>query len=124
MPSSNPRYSDPKKRARALRLVYDRAKAGEPCGICHQPIDLTFPKWWRDPRDNKRKLTPWSLECDEIVPVSLGGSPYDPENIQPAHRICNQIKGNRTQRKATQETEGLQALRSSQSRDGTTTRTW
>lgn len=34
-----------------------------------------------------------SYELDEIVPVSKGGSPYDPGNVQPAHRICNQRKG-------------------------------
>ena len=38
---------------------------------------------------------PMSFEVDEIVPVSLGGSPIDPNNVQPAHRICNQRKGNR-----------------------------
>ena len=36
---------------------------------------------------------PMSFEVDEIVPVSLGGSPIDPNNVQPAHRICNQRKG-------------------------------
>lgn len=37
-----------------------------------------------------------SYELDEIVPVSKGGSPYDPGNVAPAHRLCNQRKGNRT----------------------------
>lgn len=37
-----------------------------------------------------------SYELDEIVPVSRGGSPYDPGNVQPAHRLCNQRKGNGT----------------------------
>lgn len=32
---------------------------------------------------------------DEIVPVSRGGSPIDPGNVQPAHRIRNRRKGNR-----------------------------
>lgn len=36
-----------------------------------------------------------SFEVDEIVPVSRGGSPIDQANVQPAHRICNQKKGNR-----------------------------
>ena len=36
-----------------------------------------------------------SYELDEIIPVSLGGSELDPENVQPAHRICNERKGNR-----------------------------
>ena len=32
---------------------------------------------------------------EEIVPVSRGGSPIDPGNVQPAHRIRNRRKGNR-----------------------------
>ena len=36
-----------------------------------------------------------SFEVDEIVPVSKGGSPYDRANVAPAHRICNQRRGNR-----------------------------
>lgn len=36
-----------------------------------------------------------SFECDEILPVSRGGSEYDMNNVQAAHRICNQRKGNR-----------------------------
>lgn len=35
-----------------------------------------------------------SFEVDEVVPVSLGGDPLDFANTQPAHRICNQRKGN------------------------------
>lgn len=29
------------------------------------------------------------MECDELIPVSRGGSPYDRENVAPAHRCCN-----------------------------------
>nr|DAM59856.1 MAG TPA: HNH endonuclease [Caudoviricetes sp.] len=36
-----------------------------------------------------------SFEVDEVVPVSRGGSPIDRANVQPAHRICNQRRGNR-----------------------------
>ena len=36
-----------------------------------------------------------SFEVDEIVPVSKGGDPLDFGNTQPAHRICNQRKGNK-----------------------------
>lgn len=52
--------------------------------MCGQPIDYSLPA-----------LDPWSYELDEIVPVSLGGSELDPDNVQPAHRICNQRKGNK-----------------------------
>ena len=57
---------------------------GLPCAICAAPIDYSLPAG-----------DPWSYELDEIVPVSLGGSELDPGNVQPAHRICNQRKGNR-----------------------------
>lgn len=36
-----------------------------------------------------------SYELDEIIPVSRGGDPFDIDNVQPSHRICNQRKGNR-----------------------------
>lgn len=34
-----------------------------------------------------------AFEVDEIVPVSRGGDPLDFDNTQPAHRACNQRKG-------------------------------
>lgn len=48
------------------------------CRLCGRPIDMTlkFPD-------------PWSWSCDEIVPVALGGSPYDRGNVQEAHLHCN-----------------------------------
>jgi hypothetical protein len=60
---------------------------------------MTLPQWFVDPKDGKRKRAPWSCECDEIIPVSLGGSPIDENNIQPVHRACNVRKGNGTQRR-------------------------
>ena len=94
MPSSNPRYLNWKARERVVKLARQRAADGEPCGICGEPIDMTLPQWYVDPKDGKRKRAPWSCECDEIVPVSLGGSPIDERNTQPVHRACNIRKGN------------------------------
>lgn len=51
---------------------------GTPCWICGLPIDQGLPSG-----------DPLSLECDELVPVSAGGSPYDRGNVAPAHRCCN-----------------------------------
>ncbi len=69
----------------ARRKVRAWLKAqGLPCAICGRPIDYELPAG-----------DPWSFEVDEIVPVSRGGSPIDPANVQAAHRICNQKKGNR-----------------------------
>ena len=99
MPSSNPRYGNWKARERALRYVRQRAAQGEPCGICHKPIDLSMPQTIIDPKDGKRKRAPWSLECDEIIPLSMGGSPIDRNNVQPTHRVCNQRKGGKKNRR-------------------------
>lgn len=93
--SSNPRYHRWSARQRVLRLVRSRALAGECCHICGQPIDLSLPQTYVDPKDGKIKRAPWSLECDELIPVSLGGDPFDPKNVAPSHRICNQRRGNR-----------------------------
>ena len=91
--ATNPRRANWKAREEVVKLVRLRALGGEPCGICGKPIDLDRPQWWQDPSDGKRKRAPWSLECDEVIPVARGGSPIDPDNVQPAHRICNQRKG-------------------------------
>ncbi len=61
------------------------ASLGLPCALCGEPIDYSLPP-----------LDPRSFELDEIVPVSLGGDPLDPSNVQPAHRFCNARRGNRT----------------------------
>ena len=112
MPSSNPRWRNHKARAQALADVRRRAWNGEPCGICGLPIDMARPQWYVDPSDGKRKRAPWSCECDEIVPISLGGLPYG-DNVQPAHRACNQRKGNGMRRR--DETLSL---------EGATSREW
>lgn len=57
---------------------------GLPCHICGRPIDYDLPAG-----------DPMSFEVDEIVPVSRGGSPIDRANVAPAHRVCNQRRGNR-----------------------------
>ena len=76
------RYARNGTRRRKLRA---RLKAlGNPCAICGQPIDYTLPAG-----------DPLSFEVDEIIPVSLGGDELDPNNVQAAHRICNQRKGNK-----------------------------
>ena len=55
-----------------------------PCHICGRAIDYSLPAGH-----------PMSFEVDEIVPVSKGGSPIDRSNVAPAHRICNERRGNR-----------------------------
>lgn len=82
-------------RKRTAAAIRSRVFAGEPCALCGRPIDLTLPQTYVDPKDGKVKRAPWSLEIDEIIPVSKGGLPYG-ANCQPSHRICNQRAGNKT----------------------------
>ena len=117
MPSTNPRYFDSAARSRVRDIVKARILSGEPCALCGQPIELDAPQWYVDPKDGRRKRAPWSWEVDEIVPVSKGGSPYDPANVQPAHRICNQRAGDKRPRRAT-------VVRQVARVDGETTADW
>ena len=77
----NPRRANGHRRTELRRWL--RAQ-GLPCHICGMPIDYSLP-----PGD------PMSFEVDEIVPVSRGGSPLDRDNVAPAHRLCNQRRGNK-----------------------------
>ena len=69
-------------RDRARRRVAQRVRAGEPCALCHRPIDLSlaFPD-------------PMSFVVDHSTPTSLGGTDtYD--NCRPAHHRCNGQRSN------------------------------
>ena len=35
-----------------------------------------------------------SFSLDHLVPLSMGGELSNPENVQPAHRLCNMQRGN------------------------------
>lgn len=56
----------------------------ETCALCGREVDKSLPAG-----------QPLSPELDEIIPVSRGGSPYDIDNLQLVHRICNERKSNR-----------------------------
>ena len=43
---------------------------------------------------------PQSPEVDELLPVSLGGDPYDRSNVRLAHRLCNQKRSNKLPKEA------------------------
>ena len=73
---------------RKLRL-WLRAQ-GRPCWICQAfgldgEIDYSLPSGH-----------PYSFEIDELIPVSKGGSPIDRNNVDAAHRRCNQWRGNKS----------------------------
>lgn len=93
----NVRYYGPggwKAREAMRRICRARAASGEPCALCGRPIDMAAPQTYVD-KDGRRKRAPWSMEVDELVPVSRGGSPTDPANVRPVHRICNERRGAR-----------------------------
>ena len=77
---------DPRKINSSLRSTMRKRVLAtyDTCAICGREVDKTLPY-----------LDPLAPEVDEIIPVSRGGSPYDWDNLQLVHRVCNQRKGNR-----------------------------
>lgn len=93
MAKANPRRANGSRR-NAIRARW-RA-IGDPCHLCGKAIDYSLPAGH-----------PMSFEVDEIVPVSKGGDPLDFANTQPAHRVCNQRKGNGSRRPGRPKGRGL-----------------
>ena len=83
--AGNPRKANGARRRGVLAWV---RSLGAPCWICGLPIDYGLSQG-----------DPLSCECDEIVPVSRGGSPYDRDNVAAAHRCCNNWRGNKPARR-------------------------
>lgn len=52
-----------------------------PCSICGLPINYDL-----------KSPDPWSFTVDHIIPITNGGT-SDIENLAPAHRRCNLVKG-------------------------------
>ena len=69
-----------KARQRVLNEENDR------CGLCLRTVDKSL-----------KTPHPGSPEVDHIIPLSLGGDPYDRSNLQLVHKYCNQSKGGRKQ---------------------------
>lgn len=91
MSTNNIRSANGHRRRQAVAWV---KATQDTCALCHQPIDWSI-KSYKDKMTGKRIYPPMMGEVDEIIPVSKGGSPIERDNIQAAHRICNQRKGNR-----------------------------
>lgn len=95
---TNPRRANGTKRDRVRRQVLAQETH---CWICGVEVDKTLPPY-----------QPGSPEVDEIIPVSLGGSPFDRTNCRLSHRLCNVRRGNgtrlRTQPLTTSRTWGTQ----------------
>lgn len=84
--------SDPRLKTRERqRLRMTKAIGHPPCWRCGGEIDYTAPMW-----------EPNAYDLDEILPRYLGGDPLDPDNVLPAHALCNRSAGGRAggQRKA------------------------
>lgn len=78
---ANIRRSNGSKRdALKKRVGFERL----PCHLCGHRIDY-----------DAHYLSKVAYELDEIVPISRGGSPTDPDNVAQAHRCCNQWRGDR-----------------------------
>ena len=87
MPASNPRVTNGNARRRVVAWLRSQERG---CWICRafgrpDAIDYSLPAGH-----------PRSFECDELVPVSKGGSPTDPRNVDATHRVCNEWRGNRS----------------------------
>lgn len=94
--SVNPRYSNGARRREIRRWLLHTQDV---CALCGKPIDKSL-----------KSPHPMSFEVDEIIPVSKGGSPYDRNNVQAAHRICNQRKGNKVMKQGERRTTLNQPL--------------
>lgn len=97
--ANNPRRANGSRRDKII--AYWRSQ-GQPCALCHLPIDYSAPYWiesgrFREDGTPIMTVNPDAFVVDEIVPVSRGGSPFDRENTQPAHARCNSRKGNKMQ---------------------------
>ena len=91
----NPRWKKPNVRRRYMKRF---EAEGAPCHICGGALG---PIAYDQPRDSKHPL---SLVIDEIIPISKAEqygysskeqAALDFDNVAPAHRICNAMKGNK-----------------------------
>lgn len=85
--SGNPRRANGTRRNKLRAWLKSQ---GRPCWICRAfglpgDIDYSLPAGH-----------PLSFEVDELVPVSRGGNPYAHDNVDAAHRRCNQWRGNKS----------------------------
>lgn len=85
--SYNPRRANGNARDKLRKWLRDQQR---PCWICRAfgrsgRIDYSLPAGH-----------PMSFEVDELRPVSRGGSPFEKSNVDAAHRLCNEWRGNKT----------------------------
>ncbi len=74
----NPRRSNGSKRDKVRAKVL---REESHCHLCGLPVEKRL-----------RHGLPASPEVDELIPVTLGGDPYDRANCRLAHRYCNRYR--------------------------------
>lgn len=96
----NPRSANGHRRRQVRAQVLAEEST---CALCGEPVDkargfLAGQHGLRcaDPGCPGCVPDPLRPEVDEIIPVSMGGSPTDRSNCQLTHRICNQRKSDGT----------------------------
>ena len=93
MPSNNIRYAvNPRERKRIRAWLL---KTQTHCALCGGEIDKSL-----------KCPHPDSAVVDEIIPVSKGGSPIDPANVQLAHWRCNARKRDSILPQQVEQTQG------------------
>jgi 5-methylcytosine-specific restriction endonuclease McrA len=68
--------------ARMRALV--KREGSHVCWLCGKAIDMGLPY-------NHK----WGWTIDHVLPLSMGGSALDMDNLREAHRSCNSSRGNR-----------------------------
>ena len=76
--SVNPRRANGAKRDRVRGKVL---REESHCHLCGLPVDTSLTHG-----------LPASPEVDELIPVALGGSPFDRANCRLSHRYCNRLR--------------------------------
>ena len=79
--AANVRQSNGHRRRRLRKRVLAHYST---CHLCDEPVNKAL-----------HHLHPLAPEVDEITPVSHGGDPLAWGNVQLAHRICNQRRGDK-----------------------------
>lgn len=81
MAKANPRRANGYRRNQLRRRVLLEESI---CWLCGLDVDVSLPHG-----------LPSSPEVDEVIPVAMGGDPFDRANCRLAHRACNLARGAR-----------------------------
>jgi 5-methylcytosine-specific restriction endonuclease McrA len=73
---------DPRDSRRWRRLRLQVLRGATHCAICHRPLDF-----------NARPCSRWAPSVDHIIPIALGGAPYERSNCREVHFGCNARRG-------------------------------